>query len=520
MAERAAPRGFTFGKFRLDPQQRTLLGDGVPLELKSKAFDILCVFAAARGELVTKDELMAKVWPGLVVEENNIQVHVSALRKALGEERGAPVHLVTIPGRGYRLLGVAQDSLPPAQAPGGAGAAALRERPSIAVLPFQNLSSDPEQAYFADGVVEDIITGLSRVKWLSVIGRSSSFVYKGKDVDVKQVEQELAVRYVLQGSVRRVAERIRIATQLVETQGGTQVWAERYDRRLGDLFEVQDEIAMSVVGAIEPGLRKIEVERVRRKRPETLDAYDLVLRALPFLYKLMPEASAPAIPFLQKALELEPGYPVAHAMLAWCFHVRFSRGGLHPEDRQRSIRHAQSAVAGGSDDALTLAIAAFVIWFDQHDVPAAFDLFDRALALSNSSVVALCTSAVALAWTGESETAIARAERALKLSPFDSLNYLSYVALAGANFRLGRYELAHAWARRAVEANPDFSVPYAYLAAALVRLGREADARDTVRMLLKLDPGFTIARYRVVVGVNAEVFDDFAQAWRQAEVPE
>ncbi len=501
----------SFGEFRLDPGQRKLLRDGVALELKSKALDILCALAAARGEVVGKDELMAKVWPGLVVEENNIQVHVSALRKALGEERSAPVHLVTVPGRGYRLLGVED---------GGARAAALSGRPSIAVLPFENLGSDPAQGYFADGVVEDVIAGLSRVKWLSVIARNSSFVYRARAVDARQVGRELGVRYVLQGSVRRFEDRVRIAAQLVEARSATQLWAERYDRRLGDLFEVQDEIALSVVGAIEPGLRKAEVERVRRKRPETLDAYDLLLRALPYLYKLMPQASAPAIPLLEKALELEPDYSLAHAMLAWCLHVRFSRGGLREEDRQASIRHAQSAVAGGSDDALTLAIAAFVTWFDRHDADTAFDLFDRALALSPSSVVALGTSAVALAWSGESETAIRRAERALELSPFDSLNYLSYLALAGASFRLGRYDGAQAWARRAVEANPTFSVPYAYLAAALARLGRADEAKAVVAALLALDPGFSIARYRVTVGVNAEVFDDFGGAWRRAGMPD
>ena len=421
-----------------------------------------------------------------------------------------------MPGRGYRLLGVEEAAEQPAGSAGGA----VAERPSIAVLPFQNLSSDPDQAYFADGIVEDIITGLSRIKWLSVVARSSSFVYRAQAVDVRQVGRELAVRYVLQGSIRRSADRIRIATQLVEAKSNTQVWAERYDRLLGDLFDLQDEIAMSVVGAIEPGLRKIEIERVKRKRSETLDAYDLVLQALPSLYKLMPEASAPAIPLLQKALELEPDYPVAHAMLAWCLHVRFSRGGQREADRQASIRHARAAVSAASDDALTLAIAAFVIWFDEHDVATAFDLFDRALALSGSNVVALCTSAVALAWTGQSETAIERAERALRLSPFDSLCYLSFVALAGARFRLKQYDLAHAWARRAVESSPAFSVPYAYLAAALVRLGRDQDAKDAVRTLLTLDPGFTIRRYRVTVGVNPEVFADFAEAWRRAGMPE
>lgn len=276
--------------------------------------------------------------------------------------------------------------------------------------------------------------------------------------------------YVLQGSVRKAGERLRVTAQLVETQGGRQLWSERYDRRLGDVFEVQDEISMSVIGAIEPGLRTIEIERVKRKRPDNLDAYDLVLRALPFVRTLVPETSAPAIPLLQKALQLEPDYPFAHAALAWCYHIPFGRGGVHEEDRQAAIRHARAAIADGNDDATTLAIAAFVIWFDEHDTATAFDLFDRALAISNSNLVALCTSAVALAWSGKSDLAIERAQRALKLSPFDSLNHLSYHGLAGAYFHLRRYEEANLAARQAVELNPNFSVPYAYLTASLVRL--------------------------------------------------
>jgi TolB-like protein len=515
-----APGEVSFGEFRLDPRAGRLLRNGRPLELKSKAFDILCVLACARGQLVTKDELMAKVWPGVVVEENNIQVHVSALRKALGEDRGSPVHLLTVAGRGYRLVGVEDaDALPPEHGR-ATGPAPVPERASIAVLPFLNLSDDPQQAYFGEGIVEDIITGLSRVKWLAVISRGSSQRYKGADIDVRQVGRDLAVRYVLQGTVRRSAERIRITAQLVEASSGVQAWAERYDRVLGDIFELQDEISMSVIGAIEPGLRKIEVERVRRKRPEALDAYDLVLRALPFMYKLMPATSAPAIPLLQRALALEPGYAVAHAILAWCFHVRFSRGGLHEEDRRAAIEHARLAVSGASDDPLVLAVAGLVTWFEGHDAPAAFDLFDRALALSNCNVLALCTSAVALAWSGQSELAIQRAQRALQLSPFDALNYLSYQALAGANFHLARYELACAAAQRAVELNPQFSVPQAYLAASLVALGRDEEARAAARTILELDPGFTIGRFGVTVGLNPDVFGEFAQAWRRVGLPE
>ncbi|MGE3992323.1 winged helix-turn-helix domain-containing tetratricopeptide repeat protein [Pseudorhodoplanes sp.] len=509
----------SFGRFRLDLHRRTLTCEGAPVVLKNKAFDILAVLASARGKLVTKDELMAKVWPGLVVEESNIQVHVSVLRKALGEERDQPVHLFTVSGRGYRLVGATASTMNTSK-PDAVAAPAFSDRPSIVVLPFTNMSGDPEQDYFADGVAEDIITGLSRIKWLFVIARNSSFIYKGKAVDVRQVGCDLGVRYALEGSVRKSGDRVRIAAQLIETQSALQVWAERYDRRLGDIFDVQDEIAMSVISAIEPGLRRIELARIQRKRPDSLDAYDLVLQALPFVYKLMPAGSAPAIPLLQKALALEPDYSLAHATLAWCFHIRFGRGGLDAEDRRSAIHHAHAALSGAGDDATTLAISAFVIWFEEHDMAMAFDLFDRALSISSLNFVALCTSAVALAWSGKCELAIERARQALKLSPFDSMNHLSYQGLAGAYFQLGRHAEAYEVARRAVELNPGFSVPYAYLTAALIGLGRHQEARIAARSVLKLDPKFTINRFSVTVGVNPEVFSAFAHAWREAGLPE
>ena len=508
-----------FGSFRLDLRNRTLTSNGAPIPLKAKAFDILSILASAQGEAVSKNEIMDKVWPGLAVEENNIEVQISALRKALGEERGRPIHLFTLPGRGYQLVGVQPSTVLVASQPIAVDQRMLADRPSIAVLPFQNMSRDPDQEYFADGIVEDIITGLSRIKWLLVIARNSSFVYKGKAVDARNVGSELGVRYLLQGSVRKAGDRFRITAQLIEAETGIQAWTERYDRQSSDIFAVQDEIAMNVVGAIEPGLRGIELDRIKRKRPENLDAYDLVLQALPFIYKLMPEGSAPAIPLLQKALQLEPDYSFAHSALAWCFHIRFSRGGLHDADRQSSIHHARAAVAGANNDATTLAIAAFVIWFDQHDITTAFDLFDRALEISNSNLIALCASAVALAWTGKSELAIERARRALKISPFDPLNYLSYQGLAGANFNLKQYDESCMAARRAVELNPGFSVPYAYLTAALVRLDRVEEARTAARSLLKLHPTFTVDRFSVTVGVTPQVFSAFAEAWREAGLP-
>ena len=203
----------------------------------------------------------------------------------------------------------------------------LPDKPSIAVLPFANMSGDPEQEYFADGMVEEIVTALSRIRWLFVIARNSSFTYKGRSVDVKQVGRELGVHYVLEGSVRKAANRVRITAQLIEAATGTHVWAERYDRSLDDIFALQDEIALSAVGAIEPSLRNAEIERVKRKRPDNLGAYDLVLRALPHAYAAMPEEARIAVPLLERALALEPDYGLAHGYLSLCYEIVFARGG-------------------------------------------------------------------------------------------------------------------------------------------------------------------------------------------------
>jgi TolB-like protein len=497
-----------FGPFRLDIAKRTLSRDDKPVRLGGRALDILCALGTAQGGLVTKDAMMAAVWPGQIVEENAIQVQVSALRKALDEDKSGEDFIVTVPGRGYRLTGLAD----------GAARGPAESR-SIAVLPFQNLSSDPEQEYFADGMVEDIIAGLSRITWLSVIARNSSFVYKGKAIDVKQVGRELGVRYLLEGSVRKFENRVRVTVQLIDAESGIHLWGERYDRQLDDVFALQDEIAMSVVGAIEPSLRKAELERIKRKRPDSLDAYDLVLQAMPFAYSHMPEPAAVAIPLLKKALALEPGYAAAHAPLALCYHARYGRAGLRDEDRAAAIRHAHAAIAGGGDDAIALGIAGFVIAVDERDPITALDLFERALALSNSNALSLSCSALALSWMGKTPLAIERAERALRLNPFDPLNYLAHNALAISYFQLKQYAQSRDAARRSIQSNPQFGMSHAFLAAALVRLGCNEEAKAEARQTVAFDPNFSIHRFSVAAGFEPAVFAPFADAWREAGIP-
>ncbi|HKA65285.1 MAG TPA: adenylate/guanylate cyclase domain-containing protein [Methyloceanibacter sp.] len=395
----------------------------------------------------------------------------------------------------------------------------LPDKPSIAVLPFQNMSGDPLQEYFADGVVEDIITGLSRIKWLLVIARNSSFTYKGRAVDVKQVSRDLGVRYVVEGSVRKAGKRVRIGAQVVEAETGIHVWAERYDRPLDDIFALEDEITLSVVGAIEPSLRAAEIERVKRKRPDSLDAYDLVLRALPHVYAAMPEDAAKAVPLLEQALALEPDYASAHGLLAWCQEILFLRAGGSDENRAAAIRHGHGAVEHGRDDATALALGAFAIAMVEHDRVTAFEAFERALALSPSCSFALSLGSVALAWGGEAERAIEWAERGLRLSPVDRLDYIAYHGLAVGHFLRGRYEEAASAARRSIQSSPGFSVSHGLLAAPLAKLGRMEEARAAAKRVLELQPSFSAIGFCSALALPTALAKPIVEAWREAGLP-
>ena len=391
----------------------------------------------------------------------------------------------------------------------------LPDRPSIAVLPFQNMSGDPEQDYFADGMVEDIITGLSRIRWLFVIARNSSFTYKGRAVDVTQVGRELGVRYVLEGSVRKAGARVRITSQLIDASTGRHLWAERYDRDLQDVFALQDEITMNVVAAIEPNVRQAEIERVKRKRPENLDAYDLVLRAIPHASAATPEEASQALVLLERAIALEPDYALAHAFAAWCCEQRFVRGDHREDDRLKGVAHARLVLATSSDDATALGLAGFVLWMLAHDRTAALDAMNRALVISPSSLMTLMYGAVALAFMGETALAIERAQLALRLSPMDPLRWGALSATAIAHLLDGRYEEAAEFARRTVQLNPGFSSGLAFLAGALARNGRESEAKDVAARLLIMEPAFSsrgIAALAYGEELQRQLLDAFAAA--------
>ena len=388
------------------------------------------------------------------------------------------------------------------------------------MLPFTNLSGDSEQEYFADGMVEDIIAGLSRIKWLFVIARHSTFAYKGKAIDVKQVARDLGVRYLVQGSVRKQGGRVRISAQMVEAESGYQLWSERFDRPIDDVFTLQDEIALNVVSAIEPSLRRAEFERVRRKRPDSLDAYDLVLQAQPDVDSGMPAQVTRALALLGRALTLDPNYALAHANAAMCHHCLFLRSGLREEDRLASVRCAEAAIAHGRDDARALTLAGFSIGMDGRDRAAAFIALESALAISPSSALTYILGSVMLAWGGEAERAIAWSERGMRLSPLDSWAFAAYDAQAMGHFHLGRYDKAAQAAYKSVHANPAHSITYVQLAAALANLGRLEEAKAAAAKVLELHPTFRYSRQFAGVNCAPALAASMGKALQSVGVPE
>ena len=395
----------------------------------------------------------------------------------------------------------------------------LPDKPSIAVLPFQNMSGDPEQEYFADGMVDDITTGLSRIKWLLVIARNSSFIYKGKAVDVRQVGRELGVRYVLEGGVRKAGNRVRITAQLIEAETGAHLWADKFDGALEDVFDLQDRITDQVVGIVEPSLQRSEIERSRRKRPENLDAYDLYLRALPYVAAQMPEHARTALPFLEEAVRLDPGYAAAHAHLAWCHELCFARAGFDEAHKKAALLHARATIASNTDDATALAVAGFVMSLLSGDHEASLSAIDRALSLNASSATALYLGAQANALAGYPQKATSLAHRALRLSPFDALAFQAYLALGESALLEGRYDDAASRFAMAGQTNTNLSSAYFFQGISLALAGRAEEAKPFVRRGLELEPGF---RFRMFfeLGLAPALAEKLSEGSRLLGLPE
>ena len=433
------------------------------------------------------------------------------------------------PVRAYSLqVGVPAQTKP--AAPTGPDAAekrsagpALPEKPSIAVLPFQNMSGDPEQDYFADGMVEEITTALSRLRWLFVIARNSSFTYKGRAVDVKQVGRELGVRYVLEGSVRKAGNRVRITAQLINAATGTHLWADRFDGELASIFDLQDQVTASVVGAIAPKLEQAEIERAKRKPTESLDAYDYFLRGMAAFHQLSRPSNEEALALFSRVIELDPHFASAYGMAARCYMQR--KGFAWVADREREIaetdRLARRAADLGRDDPVALCAAGFalVVVADELDDGAA--LIDKGLALNPNLAWGWHFSALTKAWLGEPETAIKHAARAMQLSPQDPQMFGMQTAIAFGHFLSGRYVEALSWAETALREQPNFFVGSCIAAASGALAGRLPEAEKAMARIRGLDPGLRISNLRQLLPFRQkEDYDRWADGLQKAGLPE
>jgi TolB-like protein len=513
---------FVFGAFRLIPARRILLDDGKPVNLGSRALDILVALVETAGDTIRKDELIARVWPDTFVDEGNLRFQVAALRKALGDGRAGRRYVANNPGRGYTF--VAPVTREHAHADNAlADGAALPDKPSLAVLPFQNMSGDADQEYFVDGMVEEITTAIARLPWLFVIARNSAFTYKGKPVDVKQVAQELGVRYVLEGSVRAAGNRVRITGQLINTTTGAHIWADRFDGALDDIFELQDRLASSVAGAIEPKLRQSEIERTSRKPTANLTTYDLYLRALAQSYRFTEDGFAEAVVLARQALVIDPSYAPAAALVAWCRGLQRVQGwgALSDEDIGEACRLARQALEAERDDADAIWQAALTLFIFAGEVKMAAAALDRALALNPNAAQAWWARGNIHATRNQPEAAIEATERARRLSPFDPFRPRYDLNIAVAHLAARRFEQAIEWADRALHDQPRLVGAMRVKVAANAHLGHLDAARAELSRVLAIDPNLTIAGFRSYAHYHApEVLELFVTGLRLAGLPE
>jgi adenylate cyclase len=508
----------TFGRFRLDLRRRELSRDGDAIRLHVHAIGILCELAAAKGEVVSKDELMSRLWPGRIVEEGNLHVHICALRKALGGHGEGHSYIVTVPGSGYRLATdwpsarLAEPSFP--------SSLPLPDKPSIAVMPFENMSGDPEQEYFADGTVEEIITELSRFKWLFVIARNSSFTFKGKAVDVKEVGRRLGVRYVLEGSVRKATGKVRITGQLIDAVTGAHIWADRFERDLTDIFALQDEVTVAVVSAIQPKLLETETEIATRRRPENLTAYDLSLRARKAWHLGTREGIAETLQLAYRALDLDPRCILAASMAASAHLDKLTWGfSVDPQfDRSEAIRLSRLALSLDENNEEALGIAGWVTACFVGDYETAIDLADRAVASNPNDARAWRLRGWTYRTADRHEEAILSWERAVRVSPLDPALFNTLAGIGQSLVELRRFDEAVAVTRKSLGHNPTFSPTYRGLASALAHLGRDAEAHEAAARLLEVDPTFTVTSW--VARSNVANLKLLIEGLRKAGLPE
>jgi TolB-like protein len=531
------------GPFRLDTQDNLLFHDGEPSTLGGRGIALLLKLLERPGAVVAKSALIEAVWPGQAIEESNLTVQVAALRRVLSAAPGGDRWIKTMPRRGYRFVGpavtIAEGAAgtapaldlagpePKSAPPDGAESSVapgqrlvLPDKPSIAVLAFHNMSGDPGQDYFADGMTEEIITALSHVPFIFVAARNSTFTYKGTSPEINRIGRELGVRYVLQGSVRKADERVRITATLIDAATGMHIWAGRFDGLLTNIFELQDDVAASVVGAIEPRIRDAEVERARRKPATDLRAYDLVLRSR-FGYDLDGD-----LRLLRQAVEIDPGYALALAMIAQANWASVVHHRTTPTEAELAgyVRMARDAVERAPNDPEVLIPAAPVIALAGGDLSGGTVTVERACVLNRNSAEAWAVSGLLRAYAAAVDTALDHLQRSRRLNPLDTS--FQHLGLALAHFVSGNYDEVLNWTEGVGRWSTTVPI-MRYRAAALGLLGRSEEAAQIVERLLALVPDLTLARVRRHVEVEMKspykksgVAEAYYEGLRRAGLPE
>jgi TolB-like protein len=517
---------FLFADCVLDADRRELTRGSEVIATGPQVFDLLLYLIRNRERVVSRDDVLDSVWSGRTVSESTLTSHINAVRKAVGDSGEQQRLIRTIPRKGFRFAGEVREihtpdsSNSPRTEP---ETPALPDKPSIAALAFQNMSGDPEQEYFADGVVEDIITALSRIRWLFVIARNSSFTYKGRAVDVKQIGRELGVRYVLEGSVRKSANRVRITGQLIDATTGAHLWAERFEGTLDDIFELQDQVAASVVGAIAPQMERAEIERAKRKPTENLNAHDYYLRGMANLHLGTQEAIDEALSLFEQAIKLDPDFAPAYAMAAWCYVWRKVNGWMTdtPREVAEGARLARRAVELGRDDAVALTRAGHAFAHLAGDLDGGIALLDRAVMLNPSHAAAWFLGGFLRLWNGEHDSAVEHFTRAMRLSPLDPETYRMQAGMAMAHMLSGRFDTASSLADEASRDLPSFLMVVGVAAASHALAGRTDEARWAMDRFRQLDPALRISNLRDWLPIRrAENLAVFAEGLRKAGLPE
>jgi TolB-like protein len=493
-----------FSDCAVDVERRELRRAGEAVHVEPQAFDLLVYLITHRDRVVSKDELLEAVWNGRIVSDSALTTRINAARQAIGDSGKRQLLIQTLARRGFRFIAdVVEDaarqvgqrpSLDSAQQPAPVKVATAPERPSIAVLPFESLGGTLDDSYVAEGLAEDLITSLSHIRWLTVIARNVSFAYKSRREDARAIGAGLNAGYLIEGSVRRALGRIRITVELIDAESGAHLWGDRFDGQIDDVFDLQDQISASVIGAIEPSLRGAEIARAQRKRHDNLGAHDLYLCALPHAYAHTAEGRDTALDLLGRALAIDPNCAQAHGLAAWC-HIQ--RAWIESPDlranQEKALAHAKAVMALRTHDASTLAFAANAYVRATGDCSTSIQMIEHALARNPSNAHALGVGAVAYVWDGQLDRTMDLAERALRLSPLDPTRHHALVAISRAKLVHGELEAAVTAARRAVQASPGHLPSHAHVLICLVRLRRMQELKTAVELVRTSFPGLRLA---------------------------